>query len=86
MTLNKVVLPVQQSVYEDTKGQPMPPHKWRTESSYVDGGLEQADATNFVCVNCVIAEPWSQCFPVRPVDIGESEDLLSDEQFDLVQG
>ena len=52
----------------------------------MDGGLEQADATDFVCVNRVIAEPWRQCLAVSPVDIGELEDLLSDEELDLVQG
>ena len=33
-----------------------------------------------------IAEPWQQCFAVSPVDIGESEDLLTEEELDLVQG
>ena len=28
MTLNKVVLPAGDSVYQDAKGQPMPPHRW----------------------------------------------------------
>ena len=52
----------------------------------MDGGLEQADATDFVCVNRVIAEPWRQCFAVSPVDPEESEDLLMDEELTLVQG
>ena len=52
----------------------------------MDGGLEQADATDFVCVNRVIAEPWQQGFAVSPVKMGESEDLLSDEELHLVQG
>ena len=39
----------------------------------MDGGLEQAGATDFVCVIRVRAEPWRQCFPVPPVDIGKSE-------------
>ena len=56
------------------------------EFHYVDGGLELADTTDFVCVNSVIAEPWRQCFVVSPVDIGELEDLLSDEEPDPVQG
>ena len=86
MTLNKVVLPVGASVYQDAKGQPMPPQRWPTEFHYVDGGLEQADTTDFVCVNRIIAEPWQQCFAVSPVDIGESEDLLTEEELDLVQG
>ena len=73
MTLNKVVLPAGESVYQDAKGQPMPPQRWPTEFHYVDGGLEQADSTDFVCVNRIIAEPWRQCFAVSPVDIGESE-------------
>ena len=34
----------------------------------------------------MIAEPWRQCFAVSPVDIGKTEDLLSDEELDLVQG
>ena len=41
----------------------------------MDWGPERADATDFVCVNLV-----------TPVDIGESEDFLSDEELDLVQG
>ena len=86
MTLNKVALPAGESVYQDAKGQPMPPQRWPTEFHYVDGGLEQADTTDFVCVNRIIAEPWRQCFAVSPVDIGESEDLLTEEQLDLVQG
>ena len=86
MTLNKVVLPAGESVYQDAKGQPMPPQRWPTEFHYVDGGLEQADTTDFVCVNRIIAEPWRQCFAVSPVDIGESEDLLTEEELDLVQG
>ena len=86
MTLNKVTLPAGESVYQDAKGQPMPPQRWPTEFHYVDGGLEQADTTDFVCVNRIIAEPWRQCFAVSPVDIGESEDLLTDEQLDPVQG
>ena len=75
MTLNKVVLQAGESVYQDTKGHPMPPQRWPTEFHYVDGGLEQAVAADFVCVNRVIVEPWRQCFAVSPVDIGESEDL-----------
>ena len=73
MTLNKVVLPAGESVYQDAKGQPMPPQRWPTEFHYVDGGLDQADATDFVCVNRIIAEPWRQCFAVPPVDIEESD-------------
>ena len=52
----------------------------------MDGGLEQADTTDFVCVNRIIAEPWRQCFAVSPVDIGEPEDLLPEEELNLVQG
>ena len=86
MTLNKVTLPAGENVYQDAKGQPMPPQRWPTEFHYVDGGLEQADTTEFVCVNGIIVEPWRQCFAVSLVDIGESEDLLTEEELDLVQG
>ena len=86
MTLNKVALPAGESVYQDAKGQPMPAQRWPTEFHYVDGGLEQADTTDFVCVNRIIAEPWRQCFSVSPVDIGESEDPFTEEELDLVQG
>ena len=86
MTLNKVLLPAGESVYQDAKGQPMPPQRWPAEFHYVDGGLDQADATDFVCVNRIIAEPWRQRFAVPPVDIGESEDSLTEEELDLVQG
>ena len=85
MTLNKVVLAAGESVYRDAKGQPMPPQRWPTEFHYVDGGLGQANATDFVCVSCIIADPWRQCSAVSPVDIGESEDLLTEEELDLVQ-
>ena len=51
----------------------------------MDGGLEQADTTDFVSVNRIIAKPWRQCFAVSPVDIGESEDLLTEEELDLAQ-
>ena len=74
MTLNKVVLPAGESVYQDAKGEPMLPQRWPTEFHYVNGGLDQADTTDFVCVNRIVAEPWQQCFAVSPVDIGESED------------
>ena len=73
MTLKKVILPAGESVYQDAKGQPMPARRWPTEFHYVDGGLEQADATDFVCVTRIIAEPWRQCFAVSPVEIGELE-------------
>ena len=86
MTLNKVVSPAGESVYQDAKGQPMPPQRWPTEFRYVVPGLEQADTTDFVCVNRIIAEPWRQCFAVSPVDIREPEDLLTEEELDLVQG
>ena len=86
MTLNKVVLPAGESVYQDAKGQPMPSQRWPTQFHYVDGGLDQADTTEFVFVNRIIAEPWRQCFAVPPVDIGESEDPLTEEELDLVQG
>ena len=86
MTLNKVVLPAFESVYQDAKGQLMPPQRWPTKFNYVDGGLEQADATDLLCMNRVIAESWRQCLAIFPVDIGESEDLLSDEELDLLQG
>ena len=86
MTLNKVVLPAGEGVYQDAKGQPMPPQRWPTEFHYVNGGLEQADTTDFVCVNRIIGDPWQQCFAVTPVDIGESEDLLTEEELDLIQG
>ena len=42
--------------------------------------------TEFVCVKRVIVELWRQCFGVSPADSGESEDRLSDEELDLVQG
>ena len=86
MTLNKVVLPAGESVYQDAKGQRMPPQRWPTEFHYVDGGLEQADTTEFACVHRIIAEPWRQYFAVFPVDIGELEDPLTEEELDLVQG
>ena len=86
MTLNNVVLLVAEGVYQDRKEQPMPPQRWPTQFHYVGGGLEQANATDFVCVNRVITEPWRQCFAVSAVDIGDSEDLLSDYELDLVQG
>ena len=86
LTLNKVVLPAGESVYQDAKGQPMPPQRWPTEFHYVDEGLDQANTTDFVCFNRIIAEPWRQCFAVPPVDIGESEDPLTEEELDLVQG
>ena len=65
----------------------MPPQRWPTEFHYVDGGLDQADTTDFVCVNRIIAEPWRQCFAVPPVDIeeSESEEPLTEEEWDLVQ-
>ena len=40
MTLNKVFLPAGDSVYEDAKGEPMPPQRWPTEFHYVDGSLD----------------------------------------------
>ena len=86
MTLNKVVLLAGESVYQDAKGQPMPPQRWPTEFHYVDGGLEQADTTDFVCVNRITAEPSRQCFAVSSVDIAEPEDLLTEEELDLVRG
>ena len=86
MTVNKVILPACESVYQDAKGQPMPPQRWPTEFNHADGGLERADATDVVCVNRVIAELWRQCFAAPAIDIGESGDLLSDEELDLVQG
>ena len=64
----------------------MPPERWPTEFHYVDGGLEEADATSFMCVNRVIAEPWQQRLAVSTIDIGEYEDLLSDEKLEVVQG
>ena len=64
----------------------MPLQRWPTEFHYVDGGLEQADAADFVCINPVVAEPWRQCFAVFGVDTGESEDLLSDEELNAVRG
>ena len=60
----------------------MPPQRWPTKFHYVDWGPEQADTTDFVCVNRIIAGPWRQCFAVSPVDIRESEDLLTDEELD----
>ena len=56
----------------------MPPQRWPTEFHYLDGGPEQADTTDVVAVNRIIAEPWRQCFAVSPVDIGESEDPLTE--------
>ena len=66
MTLNKVVLPAGKGVYQDAKGQPMPPQRLPTEVSIWMGGLEKADATDFMCVNRVIGEPWRQCVGVSP--------------------
>ena len=86
MSLNKVALPAGESVYQEAKGQPMPAQRWPTEFRYVVRGLEQADTTDFVCVNRIVAEPWRQCFAISPVDMGESEDLLTEEELYLVQG
>ena len=86
MTLNKVVLSAGESVYQDAKGQPMPAQRWPAKFHLVDGGLELAGTTAFVCVNRMIAEPWRQCFAVSPINIGDSEGLLSDEELDMVQG
>ena len=52
----------------------------------MDGGLEHTETTDFMCANRMLAEPWRQCFVVSPVDIGESQDLLSDEELHLIQG
>ena len=59
MTLNKVVQPAGESVYQDTKGEPMPPERWPTGFHYVDWGLEQADATDFVSWLCRAPRPLS---------------------------
>ena len=64
----------------------MPPQTWPTEFHYVDRGLEQADTTDFLRVNRIIAEPWRQCFAVSPVDIREPEDLLTEEELHWVRG
>ena len=64
MTLKKVVLPAGDSVYQDAKRQPMPPQRGPTEFPYLEGGLKQANATDFLCVDRLIAEPWRQCFAV----------------------
>ena len=86
MTSNKVVLPGGDSVYQDARVQAMPPERWPTEFHDMDRGLEQADATDFLCVSRVMTEPWRQCFALSPVDVGEPEYFLSDEELDLVQG
>ena len=86
MTWNNVVLAAGESVYQDARGRPMQPQRWPTEFDYMNGDLEQADATDFLCVNRLIAEHWRQCSALSFVDIGESEDLLSDEELLLVQG
>ena len=86
MTLNKVVPLAGETVYPDSKSQPMPPQRCPTEFQYVDGGLEQADAKDFVCVHRMIAESWRQCFAVSPVDISKSEDCPSDKDLNLLQG
>ena len=61
MTLHKVVLPGGGRIHQDANRQPLASQRWPTVLNYVDGGLGQADATDFVCVNSVIAEPWRQC-------------------------
>ena len=71
---------------QDAKGQPMPHQRWPTEFHYVDGGLEQADTTDFVCVNRIIAEPWRQCSAVSPVDIAKSENPLTEEDWIWLRG
>ena len=89
MTLNKVVLPAGESVYQDAKGQPhATPEDGQRNSTMWMGALIRPDTTDFVCVNRIIAEPWRQCFAVPPVDIEESdsEDPLTEEEWDLVQG
>ena len=86
MTLNKVVLPAGDRVYEHAKGAPVPCQRWPSEFHYVDGGVKQADATEVWCVHHMIAEPSRQCFAVSPVDIGESDYLPSDDELGFVQG
>ena len=66
MTLNKVVLPAGECVYQDAKAQPLPPQRWPTEFHYVDGGLDQADTTDFVCVNRIVAGPTGAMLCVSP--------------------
>ena len=48
LTLNKVVLPAGESVFQDAKGRPMPPQRWQKEFHYVDGGLNRPT-------------PWTSC-------------------------
>ena len=86
MTLNMVVLPADKTVYGDANLQPMPPQRWPTEFHHVDGGLEQANATDLLCFNSVIAQPWRQYFVVSLINIGDADNLVSDEELDLVQG
>ena len=74
MTLNMVLLQAGENVYQEAKGQPMTVQSRPTKSHYRELGREQADATDFVCVNRMKAETWRECFAVSPVDIGESED------------
>ena len=86
VTLSKVALPAGESVHQDAKGQPMPPQRRSTKFHFVDCGLEPTDATDFLCVNRMTAEPWRQCLALSPADMGELEGLLSDEELDLIQG
>ena len=80
ITLNKVFLPAGHCVYQDPKGQPMPPQRVPMKYHYVDGSLDQGDAMDFVCLNRVIAEPWRQCFALSPINFRESEDWVSQRE------
>ena len=60
----------------------------RPSSCNVKGGIPSSRRylPTYLCVNRIVAEPWRQCFAVSPVDIGESEDPLTEEELYLVQG
>ena len=71
-TLNKVILPAGESAYQDAKGQPLP--------------LCGRGPGTGRCHGHHVCQPRDcKALAVSPVDIGESEDVLSDEELDLVQ-
>ena len=89
VSLNKVTFAPGESVYQDARGEALPPQRWATHVYYVSGCQAHQDEADVYNINRIQAEPWRAMFhaPDLEQDLGLDDGLnLGEEDWENVHG